>query len=206
MNSDPSYGVIILAGGKSERMGSPKPWLKLKATTFLEHLVKSYADYGIDDIVCILNNEFYSDDWKNQIKIIEKHSTLVINSQVEKGRLYSIKLGLEKLSDQDFVFIQNIDNPFTSTEILDVLKKKATPRGVSIPAVNGKGGHPVLISNSVGKFINDHPSKSTTLHDVFDNFEREYVEVENEDIFKNLNTPEDYRKALSEFVQTNRGS
>ena len=101
-------------------MSYPKPWLPLSnGSTFLEHLVDFYTGLNFKNIVVVLNQEFYSEKWNKKIKKVEQHCLIVKNTQVEKGRLFSIKSGLEKLSNDDYIFIQNIDNPFIEREIIN---------------------------------------------------------------------------------------
>ncbi|MCP4458338.1 MAG: NTP transferase domain-containing protein [Cytophagales bacterium] len=176
-------------------MGFPKPWLSINGeATFLEHLVKVYSDHGVDKIAVVLNNAFYSDPWMDHIRNIEKHSLVIKNDQLGKGRLHSIRIGLEKLKDTEFVFIQNIDNPYIDSKVIDALRESANPNGVSIPTFKGKGGHPVLISNKITMSLMEGYNIRDTLHNVFDEFERRYIEVENENVLININTPKEYSR------------
>lgn len=195
-----SYGALILAGGKSSRMNHPKPWLPLNdGSSFLEHLVKLYADCGVKNIAAVINHEYYSGKWIKQIVNVEQYSLIIENYHVDKGRLYSIKLGLENLTGTDFIYIQNIDNPLIDKTVIDTLHRNACSNGATIPTFKGKGGHPVLISKEVGESISRGYNPSDTLHDVIDQFKRKYIEVESKFILMNLNTHSEYIKAMSEF-------
>ena len=46
---------IILAGGKSSRMGSDKALLKINNTTFIEKIIEVMQPY-VDEIIIISNN------------------------------------------------------------------------------------------------------------------------------------------------------
>jgi len=189
--------VVFLAGGKSERMGFPKPWLSFsEEVSFLEHLVDFYVGLEFKNIVVVLNEKFCADNWKKQIVNIEQNALIVQNNQVEKGRMYSLKLGLEKSKDSDFVFIQNIDNPFVTKNVIDNLVQNAHAGGACIPTFKEKGGHPILISNTVVKHILDDFIPSATLRDVLKQFPQNRVEVENDSILLNINTPLDYNTKL----------
>lgn len=182
-------------------MNYPKPWLSINnEISFLEHLVKLYYNSGIRNIVVVLNNECYSSKWGEQIRNIEQYCFVVKNNQVDNGRLYSIKLGLEQLDNTNFVYIQNIDNPFIDTKVINTLRQNSYPNGVTIPTYNGKGGHPVLISKKIKERILKHYNSSDTLRDVLDRFDRKNVEVESDSILLNINTPSEYKKVLSEFI------
>jgi CTP:molybdopterin cytidylyltransferase MocA len=46
------FSTIILAAGKSERLGFPKLSLKYDDdTTFVEHIVNEYQSFGCSDII-----------------------------------------------------------------------------------------------------------------------------------------------------------
>lgn len=191
---------MILAGGKSSRMESPKPWLKLNdGSSFLEHLVNLYYNLGLQNIAVVLNHEYHSSKWEEQIKIAGQHSLILLNNQVEKGRLFSIRLGLENMAKTDFVYIQNIDNPLIDKIVIEKMSHHAIHNDVIIPAFNGTGGHPVLISKKVVASIKNYYKPSDTLRDVINRFNKKYVDVESKSILVNLNTHSDYIKAMSEL-------
>ena len=73
-NSQPQFSAIILAGGNSTRMKFPKPWLKIDTTTFLEKIIKTYQNFGIQKIILIINQKFLdvADSLSIHSAIIEK--------------------------------------------------------------------------------------------------------------------------------------
>ncbi len=46
--------AIVLAAGKSQRMGKPKQMLRFKNTTFLEHIISVLKDSDVDRIMIVL--------------------------------------------------------------------------------------------------------------------------------------------------------
>jgi len=193
-NSQPQFSVLILAGGNSSRMKFPKPWLKVDTTTFLEKIITTYQNFGIQKIIVVINQKFCIEPWESKIKSLKNQATIVENTAVEKGRLYSIQLGLQHLADADFVFIQNIDNPFIDKKILKKLQQNRCKTGVTVPTFNQKGGHPILINRAIKEQIINNFNSSSTLHDVINLFDRKNVEVEDDSILININTPEEYKK------------
>jgi molybdenum cofactor cytidylyltransferase len=197
-----TYGVLILAGGMSKRMNYPKPWLTVNnGITFLEHLVRFYYGSGFRDICTVLNHKFYSKTWRKSISNVKQHSLIFENKQPEKGRLHSIKSGLAKLTDNDYVIIQNVDNPYIDNNTVDTLINNVSPDGVTIPTYHGKGGHPVIISDTITDYILNTKINREKLSEVFDKFKKQYVEVKSKNILYNINTPSEYKKLVSEFVQ-----
>ena len=57
------YGVVILAGGKSERMDFPKIYLDIKGKTFLSKIAQEYSDAEIDNICLVINKDYCEGIW-----------------------------------------------------------------------------------------------------------------------------------------------
>jgi molybdenum cofactor cytidylyltransferase len=118
---------------------------------------------------------------------------LVVNHQVERGRSWSIKLGIDCVPAGHGCFIQNIDNPSAEPALLKSLHSVIKSDGYVVPVYNGKGGHPVLL----GRFVVDH---IRTLKDEFDfrdvlkQFTRIEIPWNGDGILWNINTPADYKK------------
>ena len=107
-------GVLILAGGKSERMIFPKPYLLFEGETFLKKIVEEYHNAGIKSICVIINEEFCKGKFEKFIDEVESKTIIIKNPNPELGRFHSLKLGLANILNLDFCFIQNIDNPFVN--------------------------------------------------------------------------------------------
>ena len=48
---------IILAAGESRRMGTPKPLLRIKEETFLEHMIHVFHNGGAEPVIVVLGHE-----------------------------------------------------------------------------------------------------------------------------------------------------
>ena len=182
--------AIILAGGNSSRMGYPKPWVKKEnGKTFLLDIVTSFIDFGILEVIVVLNKSFVTNNWKEVLAEVERNSTIIENTKPEKGRLYSLSLGL-KASTSNFIFIHNVDSPFVEKETLAQLSGRIEINGITIPSYQSKGGHPVIINNAVSTEIVNNYENYETLKEVFNHFPKKYIEVDSDSILKNINTPE----------------
>ena len=149
MEMKSSFSALILAGGKSERMGFPKPWLKKnKNATFLADIISVYRQIGIKNVIVVLNKTFATSKWKKEVAEIQKRAILILNADAEKGRLHSIRLGLKACSSEH-IFIHNVDNPYVESEVLEQLIINASNSRATIPSYNGKGGHPVIIDSYI---------------------------------------------------------
>lgn len=189
-------GVLILAGGKSERMNFPKAYLLFKEQTFLKRIVEEYYNAGIKNIFVLLNEDFCVEKWKKFIDQIKLKATIIKNPDPERGRFHSLKLGLKKMRDLEFCFIQNIDNPFVNKNIITSLIAVRNSAGYASPQFMGKNGHPVLISKKIIRHLNSLPEGNFNLKNILSEFSRHIVQVNNNDILININTAEEYKRCI----------
>lgn len=184
--------AVILAGGNSSRMNYPKAWLMYNNVTFLESVIDIYTKLGIKPIV-VLNTIFTENQWDKYVDGIKEKALVVKNNHPEKGRLYSLFLGLNELDSKNAVFIHNVDQPFIELEVITQMYKNIEPIGITLPSVNGKNGHPVLVGTPVINEIKNHYNQYQTLKDVWKFFPKKKVEVESNYVFTNINTIEEYK-------------
>ena len=191
--------VIVLAGGNSERMSFPKSFLMIGGKTFLERICNQYLISGVKDIHVVMNKMFLSNKWSNYSDSIRSYVNFIENKQQELGRFHSIKLGAEKIKESDYCFVQNIDNPFVSEEIISLLWKNRIRNGFVSPSCKGISGQPVLISKEIIQSINSSLDGEINLRDILRNYEKNIIEVNNERILCNINTREDYEKYIQSY-------
>ena len=196
-----NISVIILAGGSSSRMGNPKSWVKMgNGSTFLSAIVSSFIKFGISEVIVVLNEKFTSSLWEKELSIIKQHATIIENPKPEKGRLYSLSLGLKATTISELVFIHNVDSPFVEKATLEQLINNVEVNGVTIPSFSEKGGHPVIINTDVKNEVVSNYQQYKTLKDVFTNFPKKYVEVDNDSILKNINSPQELEELKNELA------
>jgi len=186
---DSTYTTIILASGLSERMGKPKALLRWDdTTTFLEKIIVEYSKACCSKIICTVNKE--TEPFCRNLKI-QTDVKFVINQHPEWGRFYAIKTGMQEVQNSDFCFIQNVDNPFVSVEIIEKLFAERNPDAWCSPVYKERGGHPILLPQSIIQKISQ-TNNDITLLDFLKPFRRINVETDNDAILRNINTPEDY--------------
>lgn len=198
MNSN--KGVLILAGGKSERMNFPKAYLLFNGITFLKKIVKEYYNAGIRNIFVVLNKDLCDEKWLRYIDEVRSLVTLIENPDPDRGRFYSLKLGIKKMLHLEFCFIQNIDNPFVNASIIKSMLKSGNAMGYTSSSFNQVNGHPVLISDKIMHRINQVSGRNNNLRSVLAEFSRRQVEVKCNDILININTVEDYEKYVMKKI------
>jgi len=183
--------AIILAAGKSTRMGRPKFTLALpNGTTFLENIINQYSGFGCTEIVVVLNSEGIELNEKKPLNI-STQIKIVLNPHPEYGRFYSIRTGIKHIIN-NFTFIHNIDNPYAKIEVLNQMYNAKNEADLIKPVNNGKGGHPVLISKKICDHILQEKKNNINFKDVLNKFLTHEVVVQDNMIHLNINTYDEY--------------
>ena len=195
--------VVILAAGKSDRMGTFKFALRFDDEhTFLEKIIKEYESFGCRQIILVLNKNGFEAVKRDKPAIFEKIK-IVINNHPEFERFYSVKLGLKEIEQNIPVFIQNIDNPFIDKNLLTKLSEACRTAYNSdtnveyyVPVYKSSGGHPVLLSPVAVGNIKAIKENDLNFRFVLRKFSRINIPVNDEKVLININTPEEYGKLV----------
>ncbi|MBV9888793.1 MAG: nucleotidyltransferase family protein [Acidobacteria bacterium] len=110
--------AVILSGGASQRMGSPKALLPYRGKTFLEHLleVSTHPQIGERRVVLGPHAEAITSN------VPMPDSEIVVNPEWEKGQLSSIHAAIRSLpADIDGMMLFLVDHPLVSSALVDIL-------------------------------------------------------------------------------------
>ena len=186
--------VVILAGGKSDRMNFPKPFLPYDSKrTFVEKVVSEYKNFGCKKNILVLNEDLNCSTWNEFLSNLSKETLIVYNRYSDLGRFYSLQLGIKALENDDYCFVQNIDSPFIGSDILQKLYDSKINNGYVVPEYEGKGGHPILIGSDVINSIKEEEDISINLKDKLRQFNRKMVDSGSDKVLININTLEEYQ-------------
>lgn len=189
-----NFSVIVLAAGKSLRMGMSKSFLKFnEQETFIEHIVNEYLDFGCKQVVIVTNNTDIKWFIKNVHKFPE-NNRIIINHHPEWHRFYSLKTGAKRLKNVHPVFVHNVDNPFVNQDVLNKLSKTINKADYISPEIDGKGGHPFLISENIIHDLRSIQEDQIHLKEFLNQYPKMKVQVEDEKVLVNINTIDEYRK------------
>jgi CTP:molybdopterin cytidylyltransferase MocA len=194
--------VVILAAGYSQRFTRPKALLLFDRTrTFLEKILNEYLKFGCSQIALTLNEWTMQAMDEKLIERIGEVAKIIVNQNPDYGRFYSLQLGCKEISDNDFCFMQNVDNPFVNRNLLDQLYNERSRAGYTAPVFEGKGGHPILLSNSVVNAIAIEKNLETNTKDFLQKFEKVESPAPDGFVLVNINTPQDYEKFLGKSCE-----
>jgi molybdenum cofactor cytidylyltransferase len=143
--------AVILSGGASQRMGSPKALLSYQGRPFLEHLlaVTAHSKIGVRRVVLGAHAELIAD----AVRLAADE--VVINKQWEQGQLSSIQAGVRSLpAGTDGIILCLIDHPLISANLVhDLIERfyfaQAARPLIVLPLYQGQRGHPVIFSAAV---------------------------------------------------------
>ena len=144
-------GAVILAAGKSRRMGEAKQLLRLGESTVLGQTLENLHGAGVDEIVLVLG--FSAQTILQQLPVSATEDLkVVVNEDYEHGMASSLREGLSSLDPQtDAALVVLADQPFIRPETLDRIidRHRRTNAQIVIPLYKGFRGNPVLLHRSV---------------------------------------------------------
>jgi CTP:molybdopterin cytidylyltransferase MocA len=140
--------AVILSGGASSRMGSPKALVSYQGRSFLEHLLSVTTHPAIGTHRVVLGPD--ADAIAKGIAL--RPDEIVVNHDWEKGQLSSIHAALRSLPPgTEGMLLCPVDHPLISATLVGSLIEAfaATHAPVVVPCYWGRRGHPVIFSAAV---------------------------------------------------------
>ena len=192
-----NISAIILAAGKSQRMGQPKMLLPWKDTTVLGQVTMTFSKAGIADIIVVTGGDKEVVEMEASRLAIQFPVRVVFNPLFEqRGMMSSIQTGLAAAPpDCKAVLIGLGDQPQveekTLRDILGLYEK--TGAGIIVPSYENRRGHPVLIAAKyIPELMNFDPQSS--LRGFMNAYQNEICYVEaSVSVLQDLDTPQDYQ-------------
>ena len=189
--------AIILAAGKSERMGRVKSLLPWGKRTLIEAIIDRVARSRAKEVLIVLGAA--RDDIE---PVIAKYDLrTVFNPDSARGMLSSIQRGLEAVPrDARAVLFFLGDQPAPSAAIINRLidAYEKTGKGIVLPVYGGRRGHPVLIDL---KYRNEIKTLDPEigLRQLMRDHHEDVLEVRTRSprVLLDIDTPEDYERALA---------
>ena len=129
--------IIIVAGGKGERMKSttPKQFIKVNGLPLMMHTIRLFYEFdNTAEIIVVLPGQHFK-LWKE----LCLETAFIIPHQLAEGgpaRFHSVKSGLKLVKDDKaLVAIHDAVRPFVKKEVIDRVFKDAEFYGNAIPGI-----------------------------------------------------------------------
>ena len=191
--------AILLAAGESRRMGQLKALLPSQGSILLEHQVNALLEGGVGHVVTVLGHR--APELEARLKG-KRGVSWIVNPDYTQGKTTSLKAGIQIANrfQPASILILNVDQPRKPETVRELLLVHETGDSlITIPTFDGKGGHPILLASELLPEIEDIEEESQGLKAVTlrhgDSISR--VDLAVPDVLWDLNTPEDYQKAVS---------
>jgi len=188
--------AIILSGGASRRMGSPKALLSYQGRPFLEHLldVARHPKIGVRRVVLGAD----AGPIVNEVNLAPEE--VLVNEEWEKGQLSSIHAALRSLPpNTDGILLLLIDHPLISSELVGELIDSfySSHKSIVLPVYEGRRGHPVIFSAELYEDLMKAPVETGARSVVWAHAgEVQVVQTNEEGCVLNLNDPDTLQNAL----------
>jgi molybdenum cofactor cytidylyltransferase len=184
--------AIVLAAGKSERMGRPKALLPFRGRTFLENILRAISGSKIEHTQIVLGHNH---------ELIARSVALtnvIINPSYERGMTTSFQAGIRSLpSGMEGAVIFLVDHPVVEPATIDALIQRGDAGGIVLPTYRGRRGHPVLFGRAVLDEILALPETIGANSVVWRDPKRiTEVEVDDPGLLIDVDTPEQYEELL----------
>lgn len=184
--------ALILAAGQSKRMGQPKMPLPWGNMTVLEHVISTFKDAGIEDILVITGGA------REQVEALVGDSahTLFNPAYAEGEMLSSIQCGLAALKSRTQATLIGLgDQPQVRESSVKLVMEEYLKSGASliVPSFQMRRGHPWLAAREHWDEIL-HMSSPESPRDFLNRHANDirYVLLDDPGVLKDLDTPEDY--------------
>lgn len=184
---------IVLAGGRSSRMGSPKAWLDWHGTTLLRRTCGVVARGAGGPVVVVRARGQQLPELPRDVRIVE-------DAREGKGPLQGLLAGLEAI-DAEVAFVASTDMPFLHPRFVAAVCAAARDADAAVPHVLGyrqplAAAYRTALIPLVAELVEQDRMKPAFL---FERCETRWLdELPHPESVRNLNTRDDYEAALAE--------
>ncbi len=199
MMGDPKVGGIVLAAGKSERMGKPKMGLPWGDTTVIGQVIATLVGARLDDVVVVTGGG--REEVEKALGCLPEDWPVhaVFNPGFAAGEmLSSLQTGIAILGETiSAAMIALGDQPQIKPEVVrNVLETYyQSSASLVIPSYAMRRGHPMLIARPLWADLQALRPPQTLRELIHANQGKiVYVNVDTPSILQDLDTPEDYRQ------------
>ena len=197
--------AIVLAAGKSSRMGRTKALLPMGSSdeTFLARILRVLRDGGIERTVVVIGGDAAS--VRASLPRDDDTTIAVENPRYEDGQLSSLLVGLDAIDqhygEAEAVLVTLVDLPLISAATVRAVLAgfRTSPHAPLVrPRRGNRFGHPVIFNRSLfGELRRADPTKGAKPVVHAHAAQEVNVDVGDDGAFIDIDTPEDYARFIS---------
>lgn len=198
--------LLLLAGGRSSRMGTPKGLLDFKGEYWLQHQINKFIGnqvfigLGYDSEKYFNTIPWLKNAVENPVSYKGKKVSVLVNPQPEFGLFSNLQNLLKQVDKKQSVFVLPIDVPLLNFEEQQLIIENKN--FITIPQFKNKKGHPVKLNHQFWNTLIDIPIDGNEARlDVQikkrNASETSIINVSDALCIKNLNTPKDWQEFIA---------
>jgi molybdenum cofactor cytidylyltransferase len=190
---------IVLAAGRSARMGSPKALLDFRGQPFLIRILEAFEALDLKTRVVVVG----PDESVIRPAIAAHECVIVDNADVDGGPIASLRCALASLdaARPAAALVWPVDLPHVRIATVERLIEtyRRTPAPIVVPTFADRRGHPVIWDAALFPELAESPTATregarAVLH--AHAAELRTVAVDDPAVVDHINTPEDYERLI----------
>lgn len=192
---------VVLAAGRSERMGAQKALLEIAGRSFLEAVLDTMSEVGVQRRIVVAGPNATA---------LERHiprGVLLVGPGTGPQPIDSIRVALQSCEGADAILVWPVDHPHVAAETVRALVDayaEFTPPIVA-PSFRGRRGHPMIWNRVTWEALRGDPAGDAGgARAVARRFSVHHVVVDDLAVIEDIDTPEAYRTATRRLEE--RGS
>lgn len=188
--------ALVLAAGRSERMGTQKLLLPLRGKPVIARIVDELQQSPLEETFVVVGR----DGEQIQQALQGRAVTVVTNPDFTGDMLSSVRCGLRVIPNGCEALLVGLgDQPNLTAQLVANLigAFQESGRGIIVPTHNGHRGHPLLIATHFRDEMLAHHD-GIGLRGLLDAHPEAVfrLEISNAALLEDMDTPEDYRRQL----------
>jgi molybdenum cofactor cytidylyltransferase len=194
--------LVLLAAGRSSRMGEPKGLVAYRGRPWIASQLDAVAASGvIAGVIVVLGHD--ADRYEREVPDLRERARVVRNPDPDRGPFSSLQCGLAAIDGgaaDAGVFVLPVDVPAALPEVWMALAAAPPLQPhlhAAVPVHEGRGGHPVFLSGAFASTLRAAPAGSRLDAELAAALrERKVARIEVGDfrVRLNLNAPGDWAK------------
>ncbi len=195
-------GAVLVAAGLSSRMEAFKPMLPFGDSTVSRHIVNMLRDMGIDPVVVVIGHR--GDELQQHLSFTGVR--FIKNERYQETEMFdSVRLGVEAISGEcQRMMILPMDLPAIMPDT--ICQQLMIDAPIIRTVCHGKPGHPIMVWSQVARQLCAYKGDGGLRKAIEESrITVTDVEVDDEGIYRDLDTRQQYQELLDWNYQRGQG-